>query len=889
MKNKRYAESRLATVYNPRTAEENWYQFWIDNNLFQAKNNIEKEENYSIVMPPPNITGSLHIGHALNNTLQDIVIRWKRMQGYNVLWLPGTDHAGIATQNVVEREIAKEGKTRYDLGRDMFLERAWQWRDEYGSNILNQLKKMGCSCDWSRLRFTLDEGLSKAVRKVFVTLFKEGLIYRSNYVINWCPRCQTALADIEVEQREENARLYYIRYLIKDSSDEYITVATTRPETMLGDTAVAVNPKDDRYKKYVGKIAILPLVGRELPIVADKYVDPEFGTGAVKITPAHDLNDFELGKRHNLREINIINDDGTTNKNAGKFANLSIKQAREKVLEDLQEQGYVEKIENYKHSLGHCYRCDTVIEPYLSQQWFVKMKDLALPAIKAVEEGETDFVPERWSKVYFEWMYHIKDWCISRQLWWGHRIPVWYCQDCSEFIVAMEDPQECTKCHSKNIIQDKDVLDTWFSSALWPFSTMGWPEKTLDLKDFYPTNLLVTGFDIIFFWVARMMVMGLKFMKEIPFKEVFINPLIKDVEGKKMSKSRGNVIDPLLVIEQYGADALRMTLASLTIQANYIRLSKEKIETYRNFTNKIWNVSRFAIANMEGFNPLDINEEELKFNIFDRWILSHLNKCIKKVTESLNNHRFSDAAMNIYEFTWNYFCDWYIELSKETLYKGENSIEKKTTQYVTWFVLEHILRLLHPFMPFITEEIWQKIPHQGLSISISEWPLFKKEILKRNIEERVSIIQETIKIVRNIKAEMNIPLTREVDLHIRVIDNKKENILKENLSYIRNLAHVNHIMLGDTIEKPEYSATGVLEDMEIFVPLQNVIDIEAEVKRLEHKLAKIEKELTLINKKLNNTDFIEKAPKEIINKEKEKREELADIRERISNNLKTIK
>jgi valyl-tRNA synthetase len=889
MKNKQYVESKLSTVYNPKEAEDHWYQFWVDNNLFQAKNNIEKEKNYSIVIPPPNITGALHIGHALNNTLQDIVIRWKRMQGFNVLWLPGTDHAGIATQNVVEREIAKDGMTRYDLGREKFIERAWQWRDEYGSNILNQLKKMGCSCDWSRLRFTLDDGLSRAVRKVFVTLFKEGLIYRSNYVINWCPRCQTALADIEVEQREEDAKLYYIRYRLKDSSDEYITVATTRPETMLGDTAVAVNPKDDRYKKYAGKIAILPLVGRELPIVADKYVDPEFGTGAVKITPAHDLNDFELGKRHGLKEINIINDDGTTNDNAGKYANLSIKQAREKVLEDLEEQGYMEKIENYKHSLGHCYRCDTIIEPYLSQQWFVKMKDLALPAIKAVKEGETSFVPERWSKVYFEWMYHIRDWCISRQLWWGHRIPVWYCQDCPEFIVEMDDPQECPKCHSKNIIQDKDVLDTWFSSALWPFSTMGWPEQTPDLKDFYPTNLLVTGFDIIFFWVARMMVMGLKFMKDIPFKEVFINPLIKDVEGKKMSKSRGNVIDPLLVIEQYGADALRMTLASLTIQANYIRLSKDKIETYRNFTNKIWNVSRFVIANLQDFNPLNVKEGELKFNVFDRWILGRLNRCIKKVTESLNNYKFSDAAMLIYEFTWNYFCDWYVELAKETLYKEGNSVEKKTTQYVIWFVLEHILRLLHPFMPFITEEIWQKIPHQGLSISMGEWPSYKKESIERNIEEKVSTIQEVIRIVRSIKAEMNIPLTRKVDLHIRVVDNKKENILKGNLPYIKNLAHANLILLGNTIEKPEYSVTGVLEDMEIFVPLQNVIDVEAEVKRLEQKLARIEKELTLINKKLNNTDFIEKAPREVINKEKEKLEELVDIRDRISGNLKTIK
>lgn len=889
MKDKQSVESKLSTVYDPKTVEDQWYKFWSDNNLFQAKNNQKKENNYSIVMPPPNITGSLHIGHALNNTLQDIVIRWKRMQGCNVLWLPGTDHAGIATQNVVEREIAKEGKSRYDLGREKFLERAWQWREEYGSNILNQLKKMGCSCDWSRLRFTLDEGLSKAVRKVFVTLYKEGLIYRSDYVINWCPRCQTALADIEVEPREENAKLYYIKYFLKDSDNKTITVATTRPETMLGDTAIAVSPDDSRYKTFVGKIALLPLVGRELPIVADKYVDPEFGTGAVKITPAHDLNDFELGKRHNLKEINILNDDGTTNNNAGKYANLSIEKAREEVLKDLEEQGYLEKIENYKHAIGHCYRCDTVIEPYLSQQWFVKMKDLAIPAIRAVKDRETEFVPDRWSKVYFEWMNNIRDWCISRQLWWGHRIPVWYCKDCSEFIVEMEDPQECPKCHSKNIVQDKDVLDTWFSSALWPFSTLGWPDDSLDLKDYYPTDLLVTGFDIIFFWVARMMVMGLKFMNEIPFKQVFINPLIKDIEGKKMSKSRGNVIDPLLMIDQYGADALRMTLASLTIQANYIRLSKDKIEAYRNFTNKIWNVSRFSLANLSGFDPLAIKEDELQFNLFDQWILGHLNKCIKRVTEALNNYKFSEAAMTIYDFTWNYFCDWYIEMVKETLYRKEDSIEKKTTQYVIWYVLDNILRLLHPFMPFITEEIWQKLPHNGLSISTSEWPAYKKEIIKRSIEEKVTIIQETIKVVRNIKAEMNIPLTREVDLHIRVVDTKKEKLLSDNIPYILNLAHVNSVLIGADLEKPEFSAIGVLEDIEIFIPLQNVIDVEAEVKRLEQKLIKVEKELALLNKKLRNVDFIEKAPKEIINKEKEKMVELADIRDRIFRNLKTIK
>ncbi len=889
MKKNQWTENKLAKVYNPKIVEDRWYQFWLDNNLFQAKNGQDRQKNFSIVMPPPNITGSLHIGHALNNTLQDIIIRWKRMQGCNVLWLPGTDHAGIATQNVVEREIAKEGKTRYDLGREKFLERAWQWREEYGSNILNQLKKMGCSCDWSRLRFTLDEGLSKAVRKVFVTLFQEGLIYRSNYVINWCPRCQTALADIEVEQREENGKLYYLRYPLLDSKEEYITVATTRPETMLGDTAVAVNPDDSRYKHYIGKVALLPLVGRELPIIADKYVDPEFGTGAVKITPAHDLNDFELGKRHKLPEINIINDDGSTNQNAGKYAHLSIEQARERVVADLQEQGYLEKIENYKHSIGHCYRCDTIVEPYLSQQWFIKIKDLAVPAIKAVQERQTNFIPERWSKVYFEWMYNIKDWCISRQLWWGHRIPVWYCQDCQEFIVEMEEPQECSKCHSKNIIQDKDVLDTWFSSALWPFSTMGWPENTIDLQDFYPTNLLVTGFDIIFFWVARMMIMGLKFMGEVPFRQVFINPLIKDIEGKKMSKSRGNVIDPLVVIDQYGADALRMTLASLTIQANYIRLSQDKIETFRNFTNKVWNVARFSLTNLQDFNPWTIKEEELILNIYDQWILAHLNKCIKKVTANLTNYKFSEATMALYEFTWNYFCDWYIELVKETLYQEDNNAKKKSTQYVLWYVLEHILRLLHPFMPFISEEIWQKIPHKGLSITISDWPLCQEEKFKRNIEKKVIFIQNVIKTIRNIKAEMNIALTKNVDLFIRVVDNKKEKLLQESLSYIRNLAHINTMQIGNSIEKPEYSATGVLEDIEIFIPLRNVIDIEEEVKRLEKRLTKVEKEIVTINKKLNNSDFIQKAPKAIIDKVREKKKELADIRDKIIQNLKTIK
>ena len=882
-------QNKLQSVYNPKIVEDEWYKYWLKNDIFTAKNKKSKENNYSIVMPPPNITGSLHIGHALNNTLQDIMIRWKRMQGYNVLWLPGTDHAGIATQNVVEREIAKEGKTRYDIGREEFTKRAWQWRDKYGSNILNQLKKIGCSCDWSRLRFTLDEGLSKAVRKVFVTLFEEGLIYRSNYVINWCPRCQTALADIEVEQREENANLYYVEYPIKNSPEEKITVATTRPETMLGDTAIAVNPKDKRYKKYIGKVAILPLVGRELPIVADDYVDPEFGTGAVKITPAHDLNDFELGQRHDLEEINILNDDGTTNKNAGKYNNMSVMECRKKIIEDLKEKGYLQKVDSYRHSIGHCYRCDTVIEPYLSKQWFVKIEELAKPAIDAVETDKTAFVPKRWSKVYFEWMYNIRDWCISRQLWWGHRIPVWYCQDCGEMMVLMDDPLECSKCHSKNIIQDKDVLDTWFSSALWPFSTLGWPEDTPDLEEFYPTSLLITGFDIIFFWVARMMMMGLKFKNDIPFEKVFINPLIKDIEGKKMSKSKGNVIDPLLMIDQYGADALRMTLAALTIQANYIRLAKEKIETFRNFTNKIWNVARFSLTHLEDFDPEEVKKDDLKYSLFDEWILYQLNNTVKKVTESLNNFKFSDAAMTIYDFSWNYFCDWYVELIKETLYSKDGTAEKKTAQYVLWFVLDNILRLLHPFMPFITEEIWQKIPHKELSISISSWPEYEKIRAKKNLEEKVLTIQEVIKTIRNIKAEMNIPLAKGIDVLINVVNNEKEELIEEHLPFIKNLAHVQSFQVGDSLEKPECSATGVLEDIEIFIPLAGVIDLEAEIQRLEKKVQKTEKDMIVINKKLNNADFIQKAPENIIKKEREKIKELTDIRDRIEKNLKALK
>ncbi len=878
----------IPSVYNPKIVEEKWYKFWLEKDYFKAKNQFNKENNYSIVIPPPNVTGSLHIGHALNNTLQDILIRWKRMEGYNTLWLPGTDHAGIATQNVVEREIAREGKSRDDLGREKFLKRVWQWKEKYGNNIINQLKILGFSCDWSRTRFTLDDGLSKAVRKVFVQLYKEGLIYRENYVVNWCPRCQTALADIEVESVEEKANLYYINYPIKDS-EEVITVATVRPETMLGDTAVAVHPDDIRYKKLIGKIAILPIMERELPIVADSYVDPEFGTGAVKITPAHDLNDFELSKRHNLSIINLLNNNGSMNENAGDFKGLNILECREKVLKELKEKRFLSKIEDYQHSIGHCYRCGTIIEPYLSMQWFVRIKDLAEPAITTVEEGRIKFIPSRWAKVYYEWMRNIKDWCISRQLWWGHRIPVWYCQDCSEINVEEEVPQFCKKCGSHNLEQDPDVLDTWFSSALWPFSTLGWPEETDDLKCFYPTSVLVTGFDIIFFWVARMIMMGLKFCGDVPFKKVYINPLIKASEGKKMSKSRGNVIDPLTIVEQYGSDALRITLASLTIQGNYIYLSEERIKGFRNFTNKIWNVSRFSILNLVDFNITTIKKDKIKTTLADNWIISRLNKAIKKSTDYLNEYKFGEAAKTIYEFTWNEFCDWYVEFIKPRLYQEKDKIQRQTAQYILWTTLDNILRALHPFMPFITEEIWQRLPYKGESIMITSWPQYKDDYVDTEAEEKMNKIMNIIRTIRNIKSNMNIPYSKKIDLFLNITEGDNLELIKRNLCYIETLVKTKSLNIGTNIKKPAHSATGILEGVEVFIPLKGIIDISEETTRLEKRLSKIENELNIVFKKINNEDFLSKAPEDIIKKEREKADELRDIKERMENSLKTLR
>ncbi len=881
-------QSNMLSVYNPKETEKNWYSFWVNKGYFQPKNNHDKDNRYSIVIPPPNVTGSLHIGHALNNTLQDILIRWKRMDGYNTLWLPGTDHAGIATQNVVEREIAKNGKSKEDLGREKFLERVWDWKVKYGNNIIEQLKKLGFSCDWTRLRFTLDDGLSRAVRKVFVQLYKEGLIYRENYVVNWCPRCQTAIADIEVESREEDASLYYINYPIKDSED-FITVATTRPETMLGDTAIAVNPTDNRYKKYIGKTAILPVVGRELFIIADEYVDLEFGTGAVKITPAHDLNDFELGKRHQLEEINLLNNNGTMNKNAGKYQGLTALECRSQLLDELKEKKYLKKIEAYTHSIGHCYRCDTVIEPYLSKQWFVRMKALAEPAIKIVEEGKIKFTPARWTKVYYEWMRNIKDWCISRQLWWGHRIPVWYCQDCGALNVEEIDPEKCEKCGSKNLKQDSDVLDTWFSSGLWPFSTLGWPEDTEDLKCFYPTSTLVTGFDIIFFWVARMIMLGLKFGGDVPFEQVFINPLVKDAEGKKMSKSKGNVIDPLTVVDKFGADALRITLASLTIQGNSICLSEERIKGFRNFTNKIWNVSRFTLSNLTDFDLDKINPKKLHMSLADKWILSRLNKTIQSITDYLEVYNYGEAVKTIYEFVWNEFCDWYVEFIKPKLYNKQDAGEKESAQYVLWFALENILRLLHPFIPFITEEIWQKLPHKGESIMIAPWPKKNKSHINDRAEKNMQKIMSIIKTIRNIKSDMNIPYGKEIELFLNINDDSQLNLINDNLYYIKSLIKTKSVNIDKHINKPEFSATGVLKGIEIFMPLKGIIDIDEETKRLEKRLKKTLNELSIASKKLNNRDFLKKAPEDVIKKEKKKANELKNIQERLQSNLENLR
>ncbi|OGW05355.1 MAG: valine--tRNA ligase [Nitrospinae bacterium RIFCSPLOWO2_01_FULL_39_10] len=887
----------MEKIFEPKKIEERWYKFWLEKGYFHANENSDKK-SYCIVIPPPNITGALHIGHALNNTIQDILIRYKRMEGFNTLWMPGTDHAGIATQNVVERQLLAEGADRHKIGREEFVERVWKWKEKSGGDIIRQLKRLGASCDWERERFTMDEGLSKAVREVFVRLYDEGLIYKGDRLINWCPRCHTALSDLEVEHEEQKGHLYHIKYPVKNTSD-FITIATTRPETMLGDTAVAVNPDDERYKNFTGKTVTLPIVNREIPVIADSYVDKNFGTGALKITPAHDPNDFEIGTRHNLLQVKVIAEDGTMNENAGKYKGLDRFKCRKALLSDLENEGFLIKVEDYVHSVGKCYRCKTIVEPNLSKQWFVKIKPLSEPALEAVKDGRIRIIPKGWENTYFEWMNNIKDWCISRQIWWGHRIPAWNCLDCGEITVSKTDVKECSKCKSKNIEQESDVLDTWFSSALWPFSTLGWPENTKELEAFYPTSVLVTSFDILFFWVARMIMMGLKFRGDIPFRDVYIHALVRDSEGQKMSKSKGNVIDPLIMMEKYGTDAFRFTLAAFAAQGRDIKLSEERIEGYRNFANKIWNAFRFAMMNLEdyissqdivgqGFSLAVSKPEGLPYNLqlSDRWIISRLQKAIADTRKGLTEYKFNESAGTIYQFFWHELCDWYIEIIKPRL--AASAEERKTAQSVLLYVMENSLRLLHPFMPFITEELWQQLPHSGESIMTAEYPVYNEALVNEDFEREMILIMEISRGIRNIRSEMNISLAKKLDVILRTGDEKKLQMIERQNLYISELSRLKNLSVTRNGKEPKMAATAVVEDIEIFVLLEGVIDIQEERNRLSRELEKINSDIATLNKRLSNRDFINRAPKDVVEKDREKYQSLTVIAEKIQQNLSRL-
>ncbi|WP_456484854.1 valine--tRNA ligase [Desulfurobacterium sp.] len=871
----------MEKTYNPALFEDKWYQEWLEKGYFHADEkkvlNGEKPK-FSVVLPPPNVTGVLHIGHALNSTLQDVICRWKRMKGYEVCWIPGTDHAGIATQWVVEKQLAQEGLTRHDVGRENFLKRVWEWKESCGGRIINQLKKLGTSCDWERERFTMDEGFSRAVRKAFVTLYKEGLIYKGKRLINWCPRCHTALSDLEVEHEEERGNLWYIKYPVVGEEERYIVVATTRPETMLGDVAVAVNPNDERYKDLIGKKVLLPIVNREIPVIADEYVDMEFGTGAVKITPAHDFNDFEIGNRHGLEPIQIMDDWAKIT--VEPFKGMDRYEAREAIVKMLKDEGLLEKVEEHVHSVGHCYRCKTVVEPYLSDQWFVKTKPLAEKAIEAVKTGEIKFIPRQWENTFFDWMYNIRDWCISRQIWWGHRIPVWYCEECGHLTVTEETPDRCEKCGSKNIYQDEDVLDTWFSSALWPFGTLGWPENTDDLKAFYPTDLLVTGFDIIFFWVSRMMMMGYHFTGKKPFSDVYVHALVRDEHGQKMSKTKGNVIDPLDMIQKFGADTLRFTLAALAAQGRDIRLSEKIIEGYRHFANKIWNVARFIFTATENINT----EGEKKLYPEDKWILTKLSETAKTVDKELTNYRFNDAAKAIYQFIWGELADWYVEFSKNRIYKGTET-EKRTAAFVLFKVLRDAMKLLHPFMPFITEEIYQKLPNKDAeSIVIAPWP--EEELLYEEAEI-VDTVREIIRGVRNVKAEVNIPPSTAVPIEIKTGDEKLKETIKIMEPGIQQLARVSSVNFTD--KKPEKALSFFLPGIEVYVKVGDLIEIEKEIDKIDKKLKSLEKDIKKLEKKLSNENFLSRAPKEVIEKDRKKLEEIKEIYNKLSQTLDQLK
>jgi valyl-tRNA synthetase len=884
------ASKVLDKSYDPHQVEDKWYRYWEERGYFGADEDSEQKA-YSIVIPPPNVTGVLHIGHALNDTLQDILIRFKRMEGCNALWMPGTDHAGIATQNVVEKQLLEEGLDRHTLGREKFIERVWKWKEQSGGTIISQLKKLGASCDWSRERFTMDEGLSEAVKEVFVRLYQEGLIYRSHYIINWCPRCQTALSDLEVEHQEVLGKLYHLKYPFKDS-DRFVVVATTRPETMLGDTAVAVNPEDERYHAVIGKKVVLPVVHREIPVIGDPYVDIEFGTGCLKITPAHDFNDFEIGLKHGLEQIKVIDEAGRMNDNAGPYRGMDRFECREQMVEDFERDGVLIKIEDYRHVVGHCYRCKTIVEPNLSLQWFVKTKPLAKTAIEAVRDGRTRIIPEVWEKTYFEWMENIRDWCISRQIWWGHRIPAWYCDRCGEVIVSKETPTFCPKCGGDHLTPETDVLDTWFSSALWPFSTMGWPRQTKLLKRFYPTSVLVTGFDILFFWVARMMMMGLKFMDDVPFRDVYIHGLVRDERGEKYSKTRGNVVDPLDLIDRFGADALRFTLAALTMPGSDLKLSESRTEGYRHFANKIWNASRFALMNLEKFNIDKMTKEvsPKEFSLPDRWIRGRLNQVIREVQKSLEEYKFNEASHALYHFIWHEFCDWYLELTKLFLYKEVSKKRQDLTKRTLLEVLDSILKLLHPFMPFITEEIWQKLPlrKENESIMIAEFPKPNKQYDDEAVGEEMALIIEVTNALRNIRGEMNLPPGEQITVLLRTKSREVEKRLRENQSFIQFLALIKEFQFGRDLEKPLYSAFVVVRDVEIFVPMDRS-RMEEEARRLQKEIVKIEKESGFVMKKLSNEQFLSKAPPEVVQEVKEKALEFRIQREKLEESLNKIK
>ncbi|MDD2365082.1 MAG: valine--tRNA ligase [Desulfuromonadaceae bacterium] len=883
----------LTKGYEPHDVEKRWYEEWSEKGYFRAASESDKKA-YSIVIPPPNVTGALHMGHALNNTLQDILCRWKRMQGYNVLWMPGTDHAGIATQNVVERQLAAEGKDRHDLGREAFIDRVWQWKGESGGQIIGQLKRLGASCDWERERFTMDEGLSKAVRTVFVKLYEDGLIYRDNRLINWCPRCHTALSDIEVEHEDHKGHLWHIRYPVVGEPGRFVIVATTRPETMLGDTAVAVHPDDERYADLVGKKVLLPLVGREIPVVADDYVDREFGTGVVKITPAHDFNDFEVGLRHGLDKINVLDESGIINSAGKQYEGMDRFEARKRILADLEAAGNMDKVDDHPMSVGGCYRCKTVVEPYLSLQWYVKVAPLAERAVEAVKSGKTRILPKQWENTYYDWMENIRDWCVSRQIWWGHRIPAWFCDHCGEITVAMETPEKCSKCGSDELRQETDVLDTWFSSALWPFSTMGWPDQTAELKTFYPTSCLVTGFDILFFWVARMMMMGLHFMDEVPFADVYIHALVRDAHGHKMSKSKGNVIDPLTTIEQYGTDAFRFTLAAFAAQGRDIKLAEDRIAGYRNFCNKVWNAARFSLMNLEGFDPKGVALEQLELSQGDKWILHRLNETARIVDETLTGYRYNESAMALYQFTWSEFCDWYLELSKQDIYNGTPE-RKLAVQYVLWYTLENLLRLLHPFMPFITEEIWQALPKDGgeeispSSIMLAPYPEYSDDLVFTKDAAEMERVMSVIGGIRNIRGEMEVPPSKTIAVILSCDTETAQTIMKHNENAISALARVSDLAIGYKIEKPEDASIQVTGDIRIYVPLKGMVDVAAEEERLLKEISKIDKEIEMFSKKLESPAFVDRAPADIVAKERMKLTDAACKRQVLEESLGKIR